>query len=60
MKFEVINDKGRTMMSTTCLSCIPDADQIDAMIKYGYKFKINGKSVPKKKVIEFINNKGAI
>lgn len=48
MKFEVINDKGRTMMSTTCLSCIPNADQIDAMIKHGYKFRINGKPVSKK------------
>lgn len=41
-------------MSTEYVSCIPDDRQLTALSKAGYKFKINGKSVSKKKVEEFI------
>lgn len=52
MKFEVISDRGRTVMSCTTASCIPDDDQLTSMSKAGYKFKIDGKAVSVKKLKE--------
>lgn len=54
MKFEVFNDRGVPKMSTEYISCIPDSAQLAALSKAGYKFKINGKPVSKKKVEEYI------
>ncbi|MDO4562197.1 MAG: hypothetical protein Q4C12_00025 [Clostridia bacterium] len=58
MKFEVINDRGMTVMSCTAFSCIPEESEISSMLKAGYKFKIDGKSVNKRKIQEIrsINN----
>lgn len=48
MKFDVINDKEKVVMTTTSVSCIPDKDMLDSMSKSGYKFRIDGKVVMKK------------
>ena len=59
MKFEVINDKNKTMMSTTSPECIYDKSTLTSMSKAGYKFKIDGKIVMIKKIskiIEEMNN----
>ncbi len=53
MKFEVINDRGVTVMQTTMKSCIPDEEQLTYMSKAGYKFKLEGKVVTLKKLKEF-------
>lgn len=53
MKFEVINDKGQVVMTTTSENCIPDKDDIESMSKSGYKFRIDGKVVTKKKLSEW-------
>lgn len=52
MKFEVINDKNKTVMSTTSLSCIPNKNELNSMSKAGYKFKIDGKAITIKKLNE--------
>lgn len=52
MKFEVINDKGCTVMSTLYPLCIHEDDQLSSMMKAGYRFKIDGKIVSKKKAGE--------
>ena len=57
MKFEVINDRGRTIMSTTYISCIPNDGEIASMIKAGYKFKIDGKSTSKNKIKDLIHKR---
>ena len=57
MKFEVINDRGRTIMSTTYISCIPNDREIASMIKAGYKFKFDGKSTSKNKIKDLIDKR---
>lgn len=52
MEFEVINDKNKTVMSTTSLSCIPNKNELNSMSKAGYKFKIDGKAITIKKLNE--------
>lgn len=52
MKFEVINDKGQVVMTTTSTECIPDKDMLDNMSKSGYKFRLDGKTVTKKQLSE--------
>ena len=52
MKFEVVNDKNITVMSTTSASCIYDKDILKSMAKAGYKFKLDGKTITVKKLDE--------
>lgn len=52
MKFEVVNDKGVTVMFTEMPSCVPDEPQLTSMQKAGYKFKIDDKAASIKKVKE--------
>ena len=52
MKFEVINDKNKTMYYTYEIKDIPAKEYLDSMSNAGYKFKIDGKLVSKKKVEE--------
>lgn len=52
MKFEVINDKGQTVMTTTSANYIPDKDVLDSMSKAGYKFKVDDKITTKKQLLE--------
>lgn len=54
MKFEVYNDKGQILMTTTSMECIPSKDILDSMSKLGYKFHLNGKVASKKKIIETV------
>lgn len=53
MKFEVVSDRGVTVMQTEMKSCIPDEEQLSCMNKAGYKFKLNGKNVTLKRLKEF-------
>lgn len=57
MIFEVINDKGKTVMNTNDLSCIPNKKQLLEMSTSGYKFKIDGKVISKNKIIEIIKER---
>ncbi len=57
MKFEVINQDKKVVMYCSSIECIPDEDEILSMTKAGYKFKIDGKIVSKKQIIELKNNK---
>lgn len=54
MKFEVVNDKGITVMCTESESCIPNEDELYIMNKEKYKFKIDGKIVSIKKIKEIV------
>lgn len=56
MKFEVLNDKGITVMQTETKSCIPSEDELAAMSKAGYKFRIDGKNITIRKLIGVIKN----
>lgn len=58
MKFEVINDKNKTVYYTHKEQDIPCKEQLASMIDAGYKFKIDGKVASKKKVEELIKQKG--
>lgn len=50
MKFEVINPDGETVFNTESKKCIPTKSQIESMAKAGYKFKLDGKAISKKKL----------
>ncbi len=52
--FEVFNDKGERRHFTYHKECIPPKEQLEAMLKDGYKIKVNGTTVTKKKLNEFI------
>ena len=52
MKFEVVNDKNKTVMNTTSPSCIPDKDILMSMLNAGYKLKLDGKILSKKAINE--------
>ena len=52
MQFEIFNDKGNRVLITDKEKYIPLAEYIEQMAKNGYKFKIDGALVSKKKVNE--------
>ena len=52
MKFEVINDKSKPVMTCTQESCVPPADMLKSMSAAGYKFRLDGKVVSVKKIME--------
>ena len=52
MRFEVVNDKNKTMYYTNKIKDIPSKEYLGSMNDAGYKFKIDGKVVSKKKVEE--------
>lgn len=54
MKFEVINDKSNTVMSTKSITCIPDKDMLSSLSKAGHRFKLDGKIITIKRLIEKI------
>ena len=58
MKFEVINDKGKTVYYTHKEKDIPCKEYLNSMINASYKFKIDGKISSKKKIEELIKQKG--
>lgn len=57
MKFEVINEKGKTDMNTEYVCYIPTKSEITSMQKNGYKFKIDGKIATKKMIDELLSSK---
>ena len=52
MKFEVINDKNKTVYYTFKIKDIPRKNDLASISNAGYKFKIDGKIASKKKVEE--------
>ena len=54
IKFEVVNADGKVLFSTKYKECIPSKSEINTLVKAGYKIKINGKAVTKKKMIELL------
>lgn len=52
--FEVFNDKGKRLFFTYEKSCIPPKEQLKAIIKDGYKIKVNGATITKKKLDELL------
>lgn len=57
MKFEVVNDKNKVMFRCDDVSCIPDPADIKIMSAGGYKFRIDGKIISARKVIEYTKQK---
>lgn len=55
MRFEIVNDKDSVVMSTNYRSCIPNSDQLSSMVKVGFKFRVDGKIMSKKRVEEMRN-----
>lgn len=59
MRFEIFDEKDKVVFNTSMIECIPKKSQIDIMYKCGYRFKINNKTISKKKLEEFrAANKG--
>ena len=58
MKFEVVNDKNKTVYYTHKEKDIPNKEYLNSMIDAGYKLKIDGKVASKKRVEELIKQKG--
>lgn len=54
MLFEAINDKGKVTFWCQQVSCIPTMREIVSMINAGYRFKIDGKIVTKKRIKEWM------
>lgn len=52
MKFEVVNMYGKTVMHTSQEKCIPDKNERNLLYAAGYRFKLNGKTITKKKLEE--------
>ena len=58
MKFELINEKNKVVMNTSSFECVPCKEQIEDMLNFGYKIKVDNKVLSKKKIEEFLNIKG--
>lgn len=54
MKFEVVTDKGIPLMSCKTVSCIPDEQQLRSIYDAGHRFRLNGKSISIKKILEYV------
>ena len=52
MKFEVINDKNKTIYYTYDRRDVPSSEYLNSMSNAGYRFKIDGRIASKKKVEE--------
>lgn len=50
MKFEVVDDKNKTVYYTYKIKDIPIKEYINSMSNAGYKFKIDGKITSKKRI----------
>lgn len=55
-RFEVVNSRGEVCMSTNSARLIPNESTLASMAEVGYKFKIDGKAVSKKKALEIKEN----
>lgn len=54
MKFEIVNDKNKTVYFTHTVSDIPQKEHLSAMSNAGYKFKVDGKIVSKKTIEDML------
>lgn len=54
MRFEIVNDRGISVMSTVYISCIPEYDQLLSMTQAGYKFRLDGKIISKRRLKELM------
>lgn len=54
MKFEVVNDRGVTVMTTSYAECVPDEKLLSIMAKSGHKFRLDGKAASIKKITEAV------
>ena len=52
MKFEIYNNKNERVFITSSIECLPQKEYLDSMIKNGYKFKLDDKTLTKKQIIE--------
>lgn len=43
-------------MNTRCIKCLPDKTQIKDLLQAGYKIKLDGKILTKKKIDEFFTS----
>lgn len=50
----MINSDGKTIFFTKEKDCIPKKQELDAQYKAGYKFKLDGKAISKKKIEELL------
>ena len=57
LKFEVVDDKNKTVYFTHTISGIPQKEHLSAMSNAGYKFKIDGRVVSKKRIEEMLKQK---
>lgn len=57
MKFEIFNDKGKIVFQCHQTSCLPTIAEVKSMATVGYKFKLDGKQITRKNLIEFIGEK---
>lgn len=54
MKFEVLSGEGRVVFWCQQSECIPNKQEIESVTKSGYKIRIDGKIVTKKKLNELL------
>lgn len=54
VKYEVIDNKNKTMFCAYEPQCIHTQEEINSMTNAGYKIKMNNKIVPKSKIINTI------
>lgn len=53
--FEVFNDKGERLFFTTDKKSVPPKKKIETLLSDGHKVKVNGKTLYKKNISEFLN-----
>lgn len=52
MLFEIFNDKGHRVFFTNSENCLPEKNNLEAMLKNGYKFKCDDKTLTRKAINE--------
>lgn len=57
MKFEIYNNKNECVFITKSSECLPQKEYIESMLKNGFKFKLDEKTLQKKQLINLIAKK---
>lgn len=52
--FEVFNSENKRVFYTENRKCVPSNKQLGLMQRAGYKFKLDGKAISKKKLDEIV------
>ena len=55
MIFQIYNDRGDIIFTTADSECLPNAKDIQSMVKAKYKFKLDGKMITKNKLFAKFN-----